>query len=79
MKLPKAATENNVPVRYHARVTSFGKVISPTETLRALDVGQSFLVDDKRGRACVANTAYRLDIKVRTAKEGERFRIWRTE
>lgn len=77
MNPPKATAENDVPVRHHARVTSFGEVISPTETLRALKPGQSFLVDDRRSRACVANTAWRLDIKVKTAMEGERFRIWR--
>lgn len=79
MPLPKAAAENDIPEKLHASITSFGQVISPTETLRSLKPGQSFVVDNKRGRTCVANTAYRLDIKVRTAKEGTRFRIWRLE
>ena len=75
--MPKAAAENNVDPPCHASITSFGQVISPTESLRALAAGQSFLVDDKRGRNSVVSAAYRLDIKVRTAKEGARFRIWR--
>jgi hypothetical protein len=78
--MPKAAAENSIPFRpTKATITSFGEVVSPTETLRSLQPGQSFLVDDKRARMSVASAAYRLDIEIRTAKEGGRFRIWRVK
>lgn len=78
--MPKAAAENNVPTPpTRATITSFGEVISPTESLLALKAGQSFLVDNKRGRMSVASAAYRLNMEIRTAKEGERFRIWRVK
>lgn len=78
-RMPKAAAESHIPTRCHARITSFGEVISPTESLMALKPGQSFLVDDKRARSSVVSAAYRLDMKIQTAKEGTRFRIWRLE
>lgn len=78
-KMPKAAAENDVPARCAASITSFGQPVSPTESLRALKPGQSFLVDDKRARMSVTSAAYRLDIKIQTAKEGKKFRIWRLE
>lgn len=77
--MPKAAAENNVPIRCHASITSFGQPISPTESLLALKPGQSFLVDDRRARMSVTSAAYRLNMEIRTAKEGERFRIWRVK
>jgi hypothetical protein len=77
--MPKAAAESNIEPRCHARITSFGQIISPTESLRALKPGQSFLVDTKQARGSVVSAAYRLDMKISTAKEGERFRIWRLE
>lgn len=77
--MPKAAAESNVPPRTVASITSFGVAISPTESLRALKVGQSFLVDDKRSRSSVVSAAYRLDMKIQTAKDGDKFRIWRLE
>lgn len=58
---------------------SFGDTISPTETLRGMKPGESFVVDDKAGRSVVVSAAYRLDIKIKTAKEGEKFRVWRVK
>ena len=76
--MPRAATESNVPEpAERSSVTQFGVRINPTESLRALQIGQSFLVDTKRCRATVVSTAYRLDISIRTAKDGDKFRIWR--
>jgi len=75
--MPKAPAESDVPLRCHARITSYGEIISPTESLLALKPGQSFVVDDKKGRGSVLSAAYRLDMKVKTAKEGTRFRVWR--
>ena len=75
--MQKAVTTPTVPLPVHSTVTSFGDPISPTETLRAMKAGESFLVDDKRGRSIVVSAAYRLDINITTAKEGTRFRIWR--
>lgn len=77
--MPKAAAESNIDPKCRAAITSFGAVISPTESLRGLKVGQSFVVDDKRGRNSVVSAAYRLDMKIQTAKEGKHFRIWRLE
>lgn len=75
--MPKAPIESNIEPRCRAEITSFGVVISPTESLRALKPKQSFVVDDKRGRNSVVSAAYRLDMKIQTAKEGDKFRIWR--
>lgn len=77
--MPKAAAESNIEPRCRSGITSFGALISPTESLRALKPKQSFVVDDKRGRNSVVSAAYRLDMKIQTAKEGTRFRIWRLE
>lgn len=75
--MKKAVADSNVPLPTKGTVTSLGEVISPTETLRSLSPGQSFLVDNRRGRAIIVSAAYRLDIDITTAKEGARFRIWR--
>jgi len=76
----KAVTTNTVPTPdTHSTVTSFGTAISPTETLRTMKAGESFVVDTRRGRSIVTSAAYRLEINIRTAKEGARFRIWRLE
>lgn len=70
---------NRKPRNLRATITSFGIPISPTNTLLKMKVGDSFLVDDKRGRNSVACAAYRLDMKITTEREGNRFRIYRTE
>lgn len=76
--MPKGVAETDIPEPIErSNVTQFGVRINPTETLRSLKAGQSFLVDTKRSRAIVVSTAYRLDISIRTAKEGDKFRIWR--
>lgn len=54
----------------------FGIPISPTKALRELKPGMSFLVDNKRSRNSVVAAAYRLDILIRTMKEGSKYRIW---
>lgn len=73
-----AALDNNIPDKEErSTVTQFGIRINPTETLRSMKPGQSFVVDTKRARATVISTAYRLDISIRTAKDGDKFRIWR--
>lgn len=68
-----------IPRKLRASITSFGQPISPTATLRKMKVGDSFLVDDKKGRNSVSCAAYRLDIKITTEQEGKRYRIYRTE
>lgn len=76
--MQKAVTTNKVPTpETRSTVTSFGDPISPTETLRAMKPGESFVVDTRRGRSIVTSAAYRLEINIRTAKEKTRFRIWR--
>jgi len=75
----KAVTTSNIPTPdTRSTVTSCGTAISPTETLRAMKPGDSFVVDTRRGRSIVTSAAYRLEINIRTAKEGTRFRVWRT-
>lgn len=54
----------------------FGIPISPTKSLRELKPGMSFLVDNKRSRNSIVAAAYRLDIAIRTMKEGAKYRIW---
>lgn len=76
----EAALESNLkPRKLRATITSFGQPISPTATLRKMKVGDSFLVDDKKGRNSVCCAAYRLDIKITTEREGARYRVFRTE
>lgn len=76
----EAALESNLtPRRLRATITSFGNIISPTATLRKMKVGDSFLVDDKKGRNAVSCAAYRLDLKITTEREGTRYRIFRME
>lgn len=78
--MQKAVTTNSVPIPVtRSTVTSFGETISPTDTLRAMKPGDSFVVDTRRGRSIVTSAAYRLEINIRTEKEGERFRVWRTK
>lgn len=50
-------------------VKQFGVAISPTEALRGLKEGHSFLVDTDQGRRSVVSAAYRLGIAIRTSKE----------
>lgn len=57
-------------------VRQFGVPISPTEALRGLRDGQSFVVDTDQGRRSVVSAAYRLGIAIRTCKEDDgRYRI----
>lgn len=57
-------------------VTQFGVPISPTEALRGLRDGHSFVVDTDQGRRSVVSAAYRLGISIKTAKEESgRYRI----
>lgn len=80
VEMHEAPIETNLtPRRLRATITSFGSMVSPTATLRKMKIGDSFLVDDKRGRNSVACAAYRLDIKITTEREGNKFRIYRTE
>ena len=78
--MQKAVTTSTVPTpETRSTVTSFGDAISPTATLMGMKKGESFVVDTRRARSIVTSAAYRLEINIRTAKEGKRFRIWRTE
>ncbi len=65
------------PSRVRSRVTQHGVRISPTEALRNLKEGKSFTVDTDQHRRIVISAAYRIGIKISTAKEDEvGFRIW---
>lgn len=72
-----AVFESHVPSPIRSTVTQFGLRISPTKALRKLEPGQSMIVDNKRARQIMVSAAYRLDISIQTAKEGEKYRIWR--
>jgi len=76
--MTEPAIESNVPLPV-GKVTQFGIPISPTETLRKLQPGQSTIVDTKAARKVMASIAHQLDIPIRTAREGKRYRIWRIE
>jgi len=67
------------PPERAARVTQYGIPISPTRTLKKMKAGESILVDTKVARNIMAASAHQCGIKFRTAKEGERYRIWRVE
>lgn len=58
-------------------VTSNGVEISPTKVLQSMKVGDSFIVDTKRGRSSLISAAWRLDIKISVRKEGQKFRVFR--
>jgi hypothetical protein len=58
---------------------SRGEIISLTRTMRALQTGESFLLDDINDRAKVHATAHRLGVKVLTEKVTEGLRVWRTD
>lgn len=62
-------------------VTQHGIRISPTSALRNLKPGMSFTVDTDQHRRIVVSAAYRLGIKIKTAKDdnGNGYRIWRDE
>lgn len=73
--------DNIIPSNVRSRVTQHGVRISPTETLRKLEVGKSFTVDTDQHRRTVLAAAHRLGISVCSAKDenGNGFRIWRKE
>lgn len=52
-------------------VRQFGVAISPTEALRKLREGQSFIVDTDQGRRSVVSAAYRLGIAITTQKQDD--------
>lgn len=58
-------------------VTSAGVPISPTQKLKEMKPGDSFIVDSKRGRASVMSAAWRLDIRITVRKEGTKFTVTR--
>lgn len=55
----------------------YGRESELTKVLRALKVGQSFVVDDFRIRAIVTTAAIRYGVKITTRKVDEGYRIWR--
>lgn len=80
----KATIETGHELPVKSKVTSLGDLIDLAGTIRNLQVGQSFVVDGKKGRVAALQTGARLCIPLtstRILKEGdiERFRVWRTE
>lgn len=63
--------------RRPSAVTSFGIPLSASKILRELKVGDSFVVDTRRGRASIIASAWRLEIPITVRKEGEKFRVTR--
>lgn len=66
---PIAAIESGVEMRPCSTTTSFGKAISLTATIRALEPGQSFRLDDPQWRRRVTATASFVGVSVRTTKD----------
>lgn len=82
----KAIIESGHEVPPKAKVTSHGDLIDLPGTIRNLLVGQSFVVDGKRGRVAALQVGARLGIPLTSVRlyskeEGaiERFRVWRKE
>lgn len=80
----KATIETGHEMPLKSKVTSLGDLIDLAGTIRNLQVGQSFVVDGRKGRVAALQTGNRLCIALtstRIFKEGEieRFRVWRTE
>lgn len=77
-QLPTYEKEKPYPSR--VRMTSFGAVISPVQSLRNCPVNGSFVVDNDKYRRRILAVAKRLGIKIVTAKEKEgRYSVWRKE
>jgi len=76
--MTEPALESNVPLPV-GKVTQFGIPISPTNALRAMEPGQSIVVDTKRARKIMASIAHELSIPIRTRREGNRYRVWRVK
>lgn len=80
-----AAIESNRAMPSRCRVTSYGEVIALSDTIRKLQVGQSFVVDTKQGRNSALQMGSKLKIKLTSAKDNEldgenaKYRIWRVE
>lgn len=79
----KATIETGHEIPTKSQVTSFGEVVALADTIRSLQVGQSFVVDGPKGRAralqagnhlCIALTSIRIESG---DDEVQRFRIWR--
>lgn len=68
MELPTATIEQDVQIESHSKTKSFGKTISLVSTLRHLDVGQGFRIDEHGWRGRVTAAASYLGMKVRTTK-----------
>ncbi len=80
----KATIETGHEVPLKSKVTSMGDLIDLASTIRSLQVGQSFVVDGRKGRVAALQTGLRLCIALTSTiifNEGEtqRFRVWRTE
>lgn len=80
----KATIETGHEVPLKSKVTSLGDLIDLAGTIRNLQVGQSFVVDGKKGRVAALQTGNRLNIRLTSVQiynDGEdmRFRVWRTE
>lgn len=74
-----AVIESGKPIPPITRTRSFGRFISPSQTLTRMKKGQSIIVDDTKARACVLVAAKRMGIKVTSRVDGDRYRIWRME
>jgi len=66
--LANAVIETGVNYQPRRFMTSFGKRISPSGTLKLMEIGQSFWIDDPSMRSSLYSIARRLKIRVRTCK-----------
>lgn len=77
--LERAVIQTNVDYDPPGCMKSFGKRISPTATLRALGIGQSFVIDNQELRSSITGISSKLGIKVSTSNmEGGRLFVKRT-
>lgn len=81
----KAIIETGHEIPPKSRVTSMGDLIDLPGTIQNLQVGQSFVVDERKGRVAALQVGIRLCIsltskKIESGDDGvERFRVWRKE
>lgn len=75
----KAVIQTNAECEPLVCMKSFGKRISPTVTLKALEIGQSFVIDNHNLRSSITGLSSKLGIKVSTVKmDGGRLFVKRT-
>lgn len=77
MKAPMTTIEKNIPIPKHARGRRKNGI---QPTMRRLQIGDSFLVEDPKGKGRgLATSAKNVGIKITTRSVEGGIRVWRIE